>query len=130
MLKLLRELSFDPEEPVNVDNPLRQVIVNTHSPKFVEHVTEVELLIAEPYGVIGEIGSTTAVRFAPMANSWWHKHDKRVNTGRRGDIEKYLNDDSPDIEPRELSDGGMPRPLTIREAFQRQRQFTFETDSQ
>jgi predicted ATPase len=47
ILDLLRDIAVDIEEPVGPDNPLRQVIVNTHSPAVVAQVPEDSLLVAE-----------------------------------------------------------------------------------
>ncbi len=47
MLSLLQDIATDTNEPVGDDNPLRQVIVNTHSPAVVSQVPEDSLLVAE-----------------------------------------------------------------------------------
>ena len=46
MLGLLKAIAVDPTEAVGVENPLRQVIVNTHSPGVVAQVSDQDLLIA------------------------------------------------------------------------------------
>jgi hypothetical protein len=48
MLRLLEDLSVDTDEPIGPENPLRQVIINTHSPAVVGQVKDADLLIAEP----------------------------------------------------------------------------------
>ena len=47
MLSLLQDIATDTQEPVGDDNPLRQVIVNTHSPAVVSQVPEDSLIVAE-----------------------------------------------------------------------------------
>jgi hypothetical protein len=47
MLKLLQDIVTDPNEPAGPNNPLRQAIVNTHSPAVVGQVPESSLLSAE-----------------------------------------------------------------------------------
>jgi predicted ATPase len=47
MLDLLKDIACDPHNPVGVDNPLRQVIINTHSPAVVQEVPEDSLIIAD-----------------------------------------------------------------------------------
>lgn len=47
MLQLLQDIATDVDEPVGGDNPLRQVIVNTHSPAVVAQVPVDSLLFAE-----------------------------------------------------------------------------------
>jgi predicted ATPase len=46
ILELLRDIAMDVHEPVGPDNPLRQVIVNTHSPSVVSEMLEDDVLIA------------------------------------------------------------------------------------
>ena len=46
LIELLRELAVDVDEPVDADNPLRQVIINTHSPSVVACVPDDALLMA------------------------------------------------------------------------------------
>ena len=46
ILELLRDIAMDVNEPVGPDNPLRQVIVNTHSPSVVSEMFEDDVLIA------------------------------------------------------------------------------------
>ncbi len=47
ILKLLQDIATDVTHPVESDNPLCQVIVNTHSPAVVQQVHDEALLIAE-----------------------------------------------------------------------------------
>jgi predicted ATPase len=47
MLSLLQDIATDADIPIGPDNPLRQVIINTHSPAVVGQVPEDSLLIAE-----------------------------------------------------------------------------------
>jgi predicted ATPase len=47
MLELLMGMAVDTTEPVGEDNPLRQIIVNTHSPGFVAEVPDDTLLAVE-----------------------------------------------------------------------------------
>jgi len=46
MVDLLKRLAVDPQESPGVENPLRQVIVNTHSPEFVRAQDANDLLLA------------------------------------------------------------------------------------
>ena len=47
MLKLLQDIAVDPTESIGPDNPLRQVIINTHSPDVVKQVPEDSLIVGE-----------------------------------------------------------------------------------
>ena len=48
MNRLLHDISVDADEAVSMDNPLRQVIVATHSPYFVQLQTKEDLVLAKP----------------------------------------------------------------------------------
>lgn len=48
MLRLLGDMAVDPMEQVEVDNPLRQVIVSTHSPLVVANAQANEVVFATP----------------------------------------------------------------------------------
>ena len=47
MNRLLREIAVDADEPVGIKNPLRQVIVATHSPYFVQLQDKSDLVLAK-----------------------------------------------------------------------------------
>ena len=46
MHHLLQDIAIDVDEPIGPDNPLRQVIVATHSPNFVQLQKEADLVLA------------------------------------------------------------------------------------
>lgn len=73
ILELLREMAIDPAFGVSADNPLRQVIVNTHSPVVVRNLTPDELLVAVPVRTKGALFTA----YGAMVNSW------RVNKAER-----------------------------------------------
>lgn len=66
ILELLREMAVNPLAAVGPENPLRQVIVNTHSPVVVRNLVPDELLVAVP--VRRQRSSFTA--YGAIANSW------------------------------------------------------------
>jgi len=71
ILSLLQGISTDVAQPVGEDNPLRQVIINTHSPAVVQLVPEDSLLMAESKEAISPAG----VRFRravyrPLKDTW------------------------------------------------------------
>lgn len=70
MVDLLRRLAVDPSEAPGDENPLRQVIVNTHSPEFVRSQNPNDLLLAVrvDYRVNGR--DLTGVRFVPNSDTW------------------------------------------------------------
>lgn len=66
MLRLLGDIAVDTEQAVDPDNPMRQVLVNTHSPVVVQEVNESALLVAETCrSRHGEV-----VRFGCLPGTW------------------------------------------------------------
>lgn len=96
MLSLLHDLAVDTAEPTGVDNPLRQVIINTHSPGVVGQVVDDELLMAIPQ--LGRKGGDrfTAVTFAWLSHTWRAEAFPNVRTLSRGELLAYLNPHRPE----------------------------------
>ena len=74
ILALLQDIAVDVSLPVDRDNPLRQVIINTHSPSVVSQVPESSLLFAEGVQVrVDDSVSFTKVEFKAMRGTWREK---------------------------------------------------------
>lgn len=71
ILDLLQEICTDIRYPVGVDNPLRQVIINSHSPSVVQLVPENSLLMAQSKRNRNSKGDfyNQAV-YSPLRNTW------------------------------------------------------------
>jgi predicted ATPase len=91
MLTLLKDLTVDVDEPVGQDNPLRQVIVNTHSPGVVGLVEDNDLLVAHRKEVIVDGNRTQAVAFSWLSETWRAKEFPDISTVSRGILGAYLN---------------------------------------
>ncbi len=74
-VRLLRELAVAPTRPPGPENPLRQMIVATHSPAFVQRVDAGDLLLATRETLRG--GPATALRCRPLAGTWRARRDGR-----------------------------------------------------
>jgi hypothetical protein len=61
MVRLLRDFAVDPQQAVNRDNPLRQVIVNTHSPLVYRQVSADDRVFLESVERIGGRGRVARV---------------------------------------------------------------------
>lgn len=95
MLNLLQAIATDPEECVDDDNPLRQVIVNTHSPSVVLEVPDDCLLIVESReGLSGTEHFRKAV-FSHLPDTWRAKAEPSARTVPKGKLLAYLNPISP-----------------------------------
>lgn len=93
MLRLLQDIATDAHEPIGPDNPLRQVIVNTHSPVVVAQVPEDTLLVAQLSEGIGPSGRRFSyVVFKPLADTWRARtSDQTAAPVSRGHLIAYLN---------------------------------------
>ncbi len=90
MVNLVRELAVDTSEPVDEDNPFRQVLINTHSPGVVQLVDPADLLIADTSIVPGAGGKAVrGLRLRPLADTWRAKGVGK-DYGTKSDILAYL----------------------------------------
>ncbi|WP_156914071.1 AAA family ATPase [Brevibacterium album] len=70
MAQVLHDLAYDPEFPPDADNPLRQVIVNTHSPHFVAEHDDSEILVAVASSRRVDGGFAESLVFGAPAGTW------------------------------------------------------------
>ncbi len=90
MLNLLRDLAVDPSDAPGPDNPVRQVIVNTHSPVVVQVVTPDDLLFATSRPVEGDDRHMHQVlELRPMQGTWRAAQDGSKAIGK-ADLVPYL----------------------------------------
>lgn len=89
MVQLLRDLTVDSNRETGVDNPLRQLLVATHSPYFVQLQERDDLLLATTVRVRGPFGrSASTLRCSPLLETW---RGRLTNTGvGLGTILDYL----------------------------------------
>jgi predicted ATPase len=92
ILDLVQDLAVDSKVAVDSDNPLRQVIINTHSPAVVGQVPDDCLLLAELTNLISSSGVPyRALSFSCLSDTW--RDSPSVGTGivSRGKVLEYLN---------------------------------------
>ena len=70
MLKLLKEIATATDDPIGPDNPLRQVIINTHSPSVVSEVDDDSLLFAQLHESVRDGQRFQSVQFACLTDTW------------------------------------------------------------
>jgi predicted ATPase len=70
MVQLVRDLAVDPDDEPGPDNPLRQVIINTHSPAIVRLIGPEDLLIASTERRDDGGSARPALRLRPVRGSW------------------------------------------------------------
>jgi len=92
MIQLLRDLSTDVREdnPSGRPNPLRQVIINTHSPAVVMQVPDDSLLMAEPVEINRGERSFKALQLRCLPGTW-RSRDTAHKSISRGQLLAYLN---------------------------------------
>lgn len=91
MLQLLRDIATDPEEPVDADNPLRQVIVNTHSPAVVLQVPDDSLLVAELKETVRDGDRFPRVVFSCLPETWRARAPEPPSEAAKSRLMAYLN---------------------------------------
>jgi predicted ATPase len=94
MLDLLQDIATDVEEPIDTDNPLRQVIINTHSPSIVQQVPDDSLLVAELKETFIEGRRFKRVSFSYLPNTWREAKSpegEKVQVVSKGKLLAYLN---------------------------------------
>ena len=92
ILKLLSDIAMDTTEAVGPDNPLRQAIVNTHSPAVFQEVPEDSVVFIKTRENMGEQESPFMEAHAYcLADTWRDKGDGGPDHIPRGDLLAYLN---------------------------------------
>lgn len=91
ILRLLQDIATDVNRDIDLDNPLRQVIVNTHSPSVVAQVPDDSLLVAELKETIRKGETFKRVSFSPLPGTWREKAPEKVTPVPRGKLMSYLN---------------------------------------
>lgn len=96
IVRLLRDTAVDPNLAVDDDNPLRQVIINTHSPLVVDHVPSSDLvyLDRESFRVNGAVGAV-AEAFVPPG-TWRAKMETAPAKLVPGQMRSYLGRGRPE----------------------------------
>lgn len=70
MVELVKSLAVDPLERPSDENPLRQIVVNTHSPYFVVNQRPEDVLMALPVTTRRNDQLVETVRLAPLVDTW------------------------------------------------------------
>ena len=91
MLSLLRDIATDTSAPVDDDNPLRQVIVNTHSPAVVYQVPEDSLLVAESKETVKDGGERFDRLSCSCLPGTWRAGEADASEVPLGKLLSYLN---------------------------------------
>lgn len=91
ILELLEDIATDVEETVGPDNPLRQVIINTHSPSVVKQVPEDSLLVAELKEIVRNRERLKGCFFSWLPDTWRSKAEPKIHPIPLGKLLSYLD---------------------------------------
>jgi predicted ATPase len=91
MIRLLQDIATDVTAPLGIDNPLRQVIINTHSPVVVGQVPDDSLLVAELKETVQSGQTFKRVCFSTLPDTWREGAPEGTNIVSRGKLLAYLN---------------------------------------
>lgn len=112
IVELLNQMAVDTRYPVGEDNPLRQIIINTHSPLVIERLKLDNLIVSQAYKRDGASLST----FSPVRSTWRDAFADSEHGARPvgfGALMAYLAHDDVDEE-------GIADKLNIRHQFKHQ----------
>ena len=92
ILQLLRDIAVDASEPAEPDNPLRQVIVNTHSPAVLLQVPEDSVVFVKLMEFVdGRKQFSKEARFHYLPDTWRAERSSESDLVAKGDLLAYLN---------------------------------------
>ncbi|MBN2302854.1 MAG: AAA family ATPase, partial [Anaerolineae bacterium] len=89
ILQLLQDIAVDVQSPVGPDNPLRQVIINTHSPAVVQQVPDDSLLVATLKETVWGEQRFMRAAFAGLSETW--RDRAGAENLSKGNLLVYLN---------------------------------------
>lgn len=91
ILRLLQDIATDVYSPVGVDNPFRQVIINTHSPAVVNQVLDQSLLVAEMKETVKDGQHFKRACFSWLPDTWRAEAEPDISPVSKGKLLAYLN---------------------------------------
>lgn len=94
IVDLLYQMAVEAGDSVGEDNPLRQIIINTHSPLVVQRIAAEDIVVSQAYK---RDGASLSV-FRPVEQTWRSKSID-VSTVAIGTLMDYLETDKLSTEP-------------------------------
>jgi len=107
MLRLLQDFVTDVHIPLGPDNPLRQVIINTHSPSVVMQVPDDSLLVAETEQAVRSGALYNQVCFGYLPGTW-RDRGEGASPVPKGRLLVYLNPVA-DLDSGSIHNNGIAR---------------------
>ncbi len=106
VLEFLQDIAANPEKPAGPDNPLRQIIINTHSPIILNQVPAADLLFAELKELERDNLRFKRSCFSCLPDTWRKKAFSESHTVSKDKLFSYLKSIFPaekqslDISPK------------------------------
>lgn len=96
MIQLLQDIATDTDDPLGPDNPLSQVIINTHSPAVVGQIPDDSLLIAELKEYVEGGKRFKGLSLSCLDKTWRTKAPENIRVVPKGKLLSYLNPIAPE----------------------------------
>ena len=109
ILQLLQDVAVDAQVPVGVDNPLRQVIVNTHSPVVFQQVPDESVVFVKTRVAVDQAGCRFKQADFLCLSDTWRAAVSEPAAG--GDLLAYLNP----VLPRDRAEPARKKRVVDRE---------------
>ena len=98
MVNLLEEMATDTDFAVDEDNPLRQVIINTHSPSVVSAVSDESLYLAKiKERFFNEFNRKISFTTFSALKGTWKTEKANIEVTSHGEIVDYLDKTEPEV---------------------------------
>lgn len=96
MVRLLQDIAVDPQHAVGPDNPLRQVVINTHSPVVIRHLDPNDVVYLDELKIVrqGSLGKVAYSRVPPK--TWRADASETTIPLAPGQMRPYLKTDLKD----------------------------------
>lgn len=91
MIHLLQDIATDTDEPLGPDNPLSQVIINTHSPAVVSQIPDDSLLVAELKEIVDKGKRFKRLSLSCLDQTWRTEAPGGMRVVSKGKLLSYLN---------------------------------------
>ena len=98
MIRLLQDIATDTDDPIGPDNPLSQVIINTHSPAVVGQIPDDCLVVAELKEYVKEGKRFKGLSLGCLDETWRTKALENTRVISIGELLSYLNPVEPETE--------------------------------
>ena len=98
MIRLLQDIATDTDDPIGPDNPLSQVIINTHSPAVVGQIPDDCLVVAELKEYVKEGKRFKGLSLGCLDETWRTKALENTGVISIGELLSCLSPVEPETE--------------------------------